>query len=105
MDNGNGPPALIEISKNQDRKLLSQLEWPYLFLIARSLVQVCGRAVIIIIHYCGFSGSSANPEQSKPRKVEKFAYGYRFQVTLKDLPRHQHLTNTLTNSVAIRYTF
>ena len=36
-------------------------------------------------------------EQSKPRKAEKFAYGYRFQVTLRDLLRHQHLTNTLTN--------
>ena len=28
MDNGNGPPARIEISQNKDGKLLSQLEWP-----------------------------------------------------------------------------
>ena len=28
MDNGNGPPARIEISENKDGKLLSQLEWP-----------------------------------------------------------------------------
>ena len=28
MDNGNGPPARIEIPENKDGKLLSQLEWP-----------------------------------------------------------------------------
>ena len=28
IDNGNGPPARIEISENKDGKLLSQLEWP-----------------------------------------------------------------------------
>ena len=28
MDNGNGPPARIEMSENKDGKLLSQLEWP-----------------------------------------------------------------------------
>ena len=33
MDNGNGPPARIEISENKDEKLLSQLEWPYAFSI------------------------------------------------------------------------
>ena len=28
IDNGNGPPTRILISKNMDGKLLSQLEWP-----------------------------------------------------------------------------
>ena len=28
MDNGNGPPARIEILKNKDGKLLFHLEWP-----------------------------------------------------------------------------
>ena len=28
MDNGNDPPARIEISENKDGKLLSELEWP-----------------------------------------------------------------------------
>ena len=74
-----------------------------MFLITRSLVQQArGRAVIIVIHYCGFSGSSANwncPSfVSCNSYTEKFAYTYRFQVTLKDLPRHQHLPNTLTNN-------
>ena len=29
--------------------------------------------------------------------TEKFAYGYCFQVKIKDVPLHQHLPNTLTN--------
>ena len=31
-----------------------------MFLFTRSLVEARGRTIIIIIHYCGFSGSSAN---------------------------------------------
>ena len=30
--------------------------------------------------------------------MKKFAYGYRSQVALKDLPRQQYLPNTLTNN-------
>ena len=28
MNNGNGPPARIQISENKDGKLLFHLEWP-----------------------------------------------------------------------------
>ena len=46
MDNGNGPPARIEISENKDGKLLSQLEWPY-YIIEQSH-SVCMYACVCV---------------------------------------------------------
>ena len=76
-------------------------QWDYLFLITRSLVQARGRAVVIIVHYCGFSGSSANsnsPSLGSSNVRENLRTAIVSKWHSKDLPQQQHLPNTLTNN-------
>ena len=71
------------------------LQWDYLLLITRSLVQTRGRAVIIIIHYCVFSGSSAS--SNSPSLGSSIMYG-KIRVWLSFPSENQRSTTASTPS-------
>ena len=87
--------------------LIRPLQWDYLFLITQSLVQAHGWAFIIIIHYCGSSGSSA-PSNSPSLGRSNLRKNLSMVIASKWHSKVSHGSNTFPTpsqtTVALSYT-